>query len=284
MRAEQLTDPITFHGEGAVWHEAWGGLKLVDMFAGDVLSLAPDGAVTRLHTGSLIAAMVRPRASGGFVVATERAFELFDADGEREWSSGPVIAEGFRMNEGSCDPFGRLLCGSLQYGFADGAGTMYRLGAPGEPVEALFGGLTITNGLGFTGDGSLAFYADTPTRRIDVFDVDARGELTSRRPWVHLPEGVGNPDGLCVDSAGGVWVALYDGSAVHHYDASGALVEVVELPVSRVTSCTLGGPDLRTLYITTSRENLPADAEPEAGALFTTRADTPGLPTLTFAA
>ena len=286
MRAEQLTDSITYHGEGAVWHEGWGGLKFVDMLAGDVLTLGAEGAVDRLHAGSPVACLVRPRASGGFVVVTEREFTLWNAAGEREWSSEPVIEEGLRFNEGTCDPAGRLLCGTLAYGIVEGAGSMYRLAADrdGREVTRLFGGLTISNGLGFTADGSRAFYADTPTQRLDVFQVGPDAELAARRPWVVIPPEAGSPDGLCVDSAGGVWVALWGGSAVHHYDADGVLDEVVEVPgATQVTSCTLGGPDLRTLYITTSREGLPAHAEPAAGAVFTAPAATPGFPALEFA-
>ncbi len=282
MRAEQLTDSVTYHGEGAVWHEGWGGLKFVDMLAGDVLSLGADGSVDRLHTGSPVACVVRPRASGGFVVVTEREFTLWSAAGEREWTSSPMLEEGLRFNEGSCDPAGRLLCGTLAYGIVEGAGSMYRLA--GREVIRLFGGLTISNGLGFTADGTRAYYADTPTQRIDVFQLGPDASLGVRRPWVVIPQESGSPDGLCVDSAGGVWVALWGGSAVHHYDADGVLDEVVEVPgATQVTSCTLGGPDLRTLYITTSREGLPAHDQPAAGALFTAPAATPGLPTLEFA-
>jgi sugar lactone lactonase YvrE len=304
MRAEQLTDPVTFHGEGAVWHDGWGGLKFVDMMEGDILSLRADGGVDRLHTGSPVAAMVRPRVGGGFVAATEREFGLWNAAGEREYQSAPVLPEGMRFNEGGCDPEGRLLCGSLAYGFEQGAGSLYRFEQVPDydPSAALrttrlFGDLTITNGLGFTADGRHMLYADTPTRRIDVFDVfdvfdvsggpgsahGVGGELENRRPFVSIAEGAGDPDGLTVDSQGGVWVALYGGSAVHHYDATGALADVIELPVSQPTSVTLGGPDLRTLYITTTREGLDEGAEPTAGALFTARSSVPGLPTLPFA-
>ena len=84
------------------------------------------------------------------------------------------------------------------------------------------------------------------------------------------------PDGLTVDSEGGVWVALYGGGAVHRYGPDGTLTEVVEVPVSKPTAVALAGDDLRTLVITTTREGLAGDAEPLAGALFAARADVPG--------
>ncbi len=112
VKAQQVTDPLCYHGEGAVWFEGWGGLKWVDMLAGDVLSLdATTGAVSRLHVDSPVAAMVRPRVGGGFVVATEREFALW-RDDMVEWVSPELWADGDRrFNEGGCDPRGELICG-----------------------------------------------------------------------------------------------------------------------------------------------------------------------------
>lgn len=279
--AERVTGRVTYHGEGAVWFDGWGGLRLVDLLAGAVLSLdEATGAVSRIDVGSPVAACVRPRVGGGFVVATERELALWGPDG-REWTSPPLWEAPVRFNEGSCDPAGRFLCGSMAYDGAPGAGTMWRLNRD-RSVEPLFGDVTISNGLGFTADGSRAYYTDTTTRRIDVFDL-SDGELTGRRPFVTVAEGPGNPDGLTVDADGGVWTALYGGGAVHHYDAAGRLTDVIEVDATQVTSCTLGGPDLTTLYITTSRENLGPDDQPAAGSIFRADAAVPGLPVLTCA-
>ena len=276
--AEQITDSVSYHGEGAVWNAGWGGLKIVDMMAGAVLSLDEvTGTVSRQEVGSPVAAAVRPRTRGGFVVATEREFALFGADG-REWASAPLWDGPVRFNEGSCDPQGRFLCGSMSYQQETGAASMWRLNLDGS-TSRLFGDLTVSNGLGFDQSGQHAYYVDTPTRRIDVFDV-IDGELVDRRPFVHVEEGPGNPDGLHVDAAGGVWVALFGGSAVHHYGPDGRLADVVEVGASQVTSCTLGGPDLTTLYVTTSRENLEPGDEPAAGAIFRAEVGVTGLPVL----
>jgi len=83
MRSERVTDAVAYHGEGPVWSERWGGLRWVDMFAGDVLSLASDGTVTREHVGE-IAAAVRPRRDGGAVIGVERGFALQEHDGTVE--------------------------------------------------------------------------------------------------------------------------------------------------------------------------------------------------------
>ncbi|TQN40856.1 sugar lactone lactonase YvrE [Blastococcus colisei] len=280
MRAEQLTGPVAHHGEGPIWSPRWGGLRWVDMLAGDVLSLDGDGTVGRAHVGD-VAAVVRPRRDGGAVLAVERGFALQDADGALRHLH-PVWADtGVRMNEGGCDPDGRLWCGSMAYDQAPGAASMYRLDPDGS-VHEVFGGVTISNGLEWSPDGALAYYADTATHRVDVFDYDRDAGLTGRRPFVALGDD-GNPDGLTVDAEGGVWVALYGGGAVHRYDAGGRLDAVVEVPTAQVTACTLGGPELGQLFVTTSREGLEPGDDPLAGALFRVDAGVRGLPVREFA-
>lgn len=278
MKAEQLTDPVAYHGEGPVWSESWGGLRWLDMLAGDVLSLAADGEVSRRHVDDVIAT-VRPRRGGGAVLAMERRFALEEPDGtitpmDPLWSD-----EGIRLNEGGCDPDGRFYCGSMAYDLSAGAASIHRLDPDGSTTVVLEG-VTISNGLEWSPDGSLAYYVDTPTERIDVFDYDAERGLTGRRPFADAPDG---PDGLTVDAEGGVWVAFYAGGVVRRYAPDGTLDEVVELPVSKVTACTFGGADLDQLFITTSRENLPDDVEPAAGSLYTVTPGVVGRPVREFA-
>ena len=269
MKVEQVTDPLAYHGEGPVWSAAWGGLRWLDMLAGDVLSLSSDGTVARRHIDTVVAA-VRPRREGGAVIGVERGFALEDTDGkvtllEPLWSDDRV-----RMNEGGCDPDGRFYCGSMAYDLRPGAGAVHRLDPDGSTTTVL-DDVTVSNGLEWSPDGSRAYYVDTATDRIDVFDYDREGGLSGRRRFADVP---GGPDGLTVDEDGGVWVALYGGGSVRRYTPEGDLDEVVELPVTKVTACTFGGPALDRLFITTSREHLDPGDEPQAGALFTC---TPGV-------
>ncbi|WP_104525698.1 SMP-30/gluconolactonase/LRE family protein [Blastococcus atacamensis] len=213
MRAEQISGPVAHHGEGPVWSEGWGGLRFVDMLAGDVLTLSEDGGARRLHVGDVAAAM-RPRRGGGAVIAVERGFALEGPDGSVTPLAPVWVDGGIRMNEGGCDPDGRFWCGSMAYDQTAGAASMYRLDPDGS-VRQVFGDLTVSNGLEWSPDGTLAYYADTPTHRVDVFDYDRDSGLTGRRPFVQLP-GEENPDGLTVDSEGGVWVALYGGCLLIH--------------------------------------------------------------------
>jgi sugar lactone lactonase YvrE len=277
--AEALTGPVAFHGEGPVWLGS-AGLHWVDMFAGDVLNLRIDGTIGRQHVGA-IAAALRPRSRGGVIIAGERGFLLDDGHGSLR-ATPDLFGAGIRMNDGGCDPDGNFYCGSMSYQQVPGAGSMFRLDADGNATTA-FTGATISNGLEWSPDGSLAYYVDTPTRRVDVFDWDSEHGLRYRRPLIEMPDGVGDPDGITVDAEGSIWVAMYGGSSVRRYQADGILDGVVELPVTNVTACTFGGPGLDELFITTSRENLAPDDQPLAGAVFHVRPGVDGLPVRTYA-
>jgi len=218
MRVEQVTGPVAYHGEGPVWSASWGGLRFVDMLAGDILTLEANGSVDRRHVGE-IAAAVRPRRGGGAVIAVERSFLLEEADGGLRSLPEIWSDPGVRMNEGGCDPDGRFYCGSMAYDRTPGAASMYRLAADLD-VTTVLTGLTISNGLEWSPDGTLAYYNDTPTGRVDVFDYEREAGLTNRRAFVEVPDG-GRPDGLTVDAEGGVWVAIVNAGRVHRYSSGG---------------------------------------------------------------
>jgi sugar lactone lactonase YvrE len=276
MVAEQVTDAVAYHAEGPVWSERWGGLRWVDMLAGDVLSLAAEGSVERRHVASVVAAL-RPRRGGGAVLGIERGFALEDAGGTITRLSELWTEARLRMNEGACDPDGRFYCGSMAYDKQPGAGTLYRLDPDGS-VAVTLRGVTISNGLQWSAVGNTVFYNDTPTGRVDRFAFDPdTAAFTERRTFAEVT-GDGSPDGMAIDEEDGVWVALWGGGAVHRYDSAGRLDLVVELPVSNVTACAFGGPDRRTLFITTSREGLEPSDQPDAGAVFRYEAGVRGAP------
>ena len=276
--AEQLTDPLAYHAEGPCWSSTWGGLRWVDMLAGDLLTLRDDGTVDRLHVGT-VAAFVRPRAGGGYVVGLERGIALADGPDDVPVPRPELWSDpGVRMNEGGCDPAGNLYAGSMAYDQAPDSATLYRITPAGE-VNVVLSHVTVSNGIDFSPDGTLAYYNDTETGRTDVFSV-VGSLLTDRRPF-HGGGGGGRPDGLCVDSAGNVWVALNGAGRVRCYSPDAQVLTEIALPARLTTACTLGGPDSRDLFVTTSREELD-DPEPEAGAVFRVRVDVPGRPVLPY--
>jgi sugar lactone lactonase YvrE len=166
----------------------------------------------------------------------------------------------------------------MAYGGEEGRGTLYRLNTD-HSVDRVFGNVTISNGFAFSPDETLAYYIDTPTGRVDVFDYEL-GELRNRRPSV---ASAGHPDGLCVDTDGNLWVAQFGGASVCQYTPSGEHLTEVAVAASQVTACTFGGPDLGTLFITTSRQNLAAGEDPAAGSVFAVQPGAHGVPLLPYA-
>ncbi|WP_193103674.1 SMP-30/gluconolactonase/LRE family protein [Brachybacterium sp. FME24] len=266
MYADRITDSICHHAEGPHWSDTWGGLRWVDMLEGDILHLDTTGTVHRIATPSPVVACVRPAASGGAVLAIEKGFAFEDADGSIT-PLPPLWDEDVRMNEGAIAPDGSFLCGSMAYDQSPGAAAMWRLRPDGATTQMLTG-LTISNGLAFSEDGTLAFYVDTPTGRVDQFDWSDDIGLSNRRTFADLTDQNGHPDGLTLDAEGHVWVAMNGGGQVLGLDERGAVSAKVSVGARKVTACTFGGEDRATLFITTSRENLPVDEDLQAGSVF----------------
>ncbi len=283
MRAERITDQVSYHGEGPVWWPRWQQLRFVDMFAGDVLTLAGD-QVVRTPVGSPIAAALRPRMGGGAIVARERDLAISNFDDLSDLASFVSLPEDatMRCNDGGCDPDGAFWIGTLAYSFKAEAGSLYRLDAGSRSPHRVLDRLSISNGIGWSPDASTMYLNDSGTGITWAFDYDPIEGLSGRRVFAEAA-GDGLPDGLCVDAEGGVWTARYDGGQLNRYSPSGQLEAVVEVPgVSKVTACCFGGPELATLFITTSRENLDAGAEPAAGSVFACRPGVRGFPAAEF--
>ena len=218
------------------------------------------------------------------VVSRSRGFALVDASEETVRPLGDLWAdEQVRMNDGGCDPDGRFYCGSVDRVAGKKRGALYRLNLD-HTMDVVLTGVAASNGLAWSPDGSRAYYVDTLTQRIDVLDYEPGGDFTGRRALARIPDQVGSPDGISVDSEGYVWVALWDGGAVHRYSPSGRLDGRIEVPVKRPTACAFGGPRLDQLFITTSRLGIDATQQPLAGAVFRADVGVAGPPVTPFAA
>ncbi|MES5821341.1 SMP-30/gluconolactonase/LRE family protein [Streptomyces sp. RG80] len=250
-------------GEGPTWDAAAGRLIWLDILGARVNTYDPVSGhrtvrVTDQHVGA-----AKPRAGGGLVLNLRDGVALLDADDSFRWLHHEPVP-GRRANDAAVAPDGSLWAGTMRYDEAPGGGTLSRFTGDGS-AETVLDDVAVSNGTGWSPDGRLMYYIDSPTRRIDVFDHDGR-HVTGRRVFAEIEEGAGFPDGLTVDADGCVWVALWDGAAVRRYTPDGALDRVISLPTPRITACAFGGADLTDLYITTARVGLDAP-HPVAGSL-----------------
>jgi sugar lactone lactonase YvrE len=220
------------------------------------------------------------------VVNLAEGVGLYDADRHFSWLTQwhePAV----RGNDAAVDPWGHLWAGTMRYDEAPGGGRLRRV-TPDGSHSVVVPDAAVSNGLGWSPDARTMYYIDSPTRRVDRFDVDPTdGSVRDRRPFVTLPDDTpGFPDGMTVDADGCVWVALWDGWAVHRYTPDGRLDRVVEMPVARATACAFGGLQQRDLYITTARAGLSEAQltdQPLAGSLLVVEDAGQGAPAWAFA-
>jgi sugar lactone lactonase YvrE len=286
VQVDLVLDAKAQLGEGPLWDSARGKLLFVDIMRGDVHEFDPaTGADRVLHVGEPVGTVV-PSRRDDWIVATKSGFSRLNP------ASGAVHRIAYveddiadtRMNDGAIDPRGRFWAGTMSM-TGRRHGSLYRLDADGR-VARMVTGVTVSNGIGWSPDGTLMYYVDTLTGRIDVFDYDeAWGTITNRRAFVTVSHRAGHPDGLVVDAEGGIWLALWAGGAIHRYTPDGKLDRTIPLPVTHPTKCAFGGPDGRDLYITSAWIELTAaerDKQPLAGGVFACRPGVQGLPTRVF--
>ena len=286
--AELVIDARARCGEGPIW--ASDVLYWIDILEGVVSVYDPKtGTNSETYAGEMVGTIV-PRASGGVAVAAQRGFCGLDLDtGKLTVLNDPEADRPeTRFNDGKCDPAGRFWAGSCAVDEASPPiGTLYRLDAD-HTAHAQVGELRIANGIVWSLDNTVMYYIDTPTYRVDAFDYDhATGEISNRRPAVNIPEEMGWPDGMTMDANGNIWVGMWGGHAVTHWNpVSGEYLGKIAMPVGQVTACAFGGPDLDVLFITSARNGIAVEDlkdQPLAGGLFKANVGVKGIPACTFA-
>ncbi|MGW0709899.1 SMP-30/gluconolactonase/LRE family protein [Streptomyces sp. NPDC002643] len=267
-------------GEGPTWDADAQRLIWIDILGSRVYTFDPVSGRRTVFTTEQHVGAAKPRAGGGLVLNLRDGVGLRDADGSFRWLHHEPVPDR-RANDAAVAPDGSLFAGTMRYDEAPGGGTLARFTADGLDRTVL-DDVAVSNGTGWSPDGRLMYYVDSPTRRIDVFDYESGGLPVNRRPFVTIEEGAGFPDGLTVDAEGCVWVALWEGAAVRRYTPTGTLDRVIPLPTPRPTACAFGGPDLTDLYITTARVGLESPP-PLSGSLLVIPAVGKGLPQPPFA-
>jgi sugar lactone lactonase YvrE len=269
-------------GEGPHWDDRDGELLWVDIAQGRIHAWSPSsGAVRTELLGGEVSAVIPRTAAPGHLIASGHRLLLRDGEHQRTMAVVEADLPDNRFNDCKCDPQGRLWAGTMSKTRNPGTAALYRL-SPGGDIERVIAKTTLSNGLAWSPSGDTMYFIDSTTQRIDAFDFDgATGAIANRRTIIEIGPDDGLPDGMTVDAEGGIWICLFGGATVRRYSPDGTLEASIPLPTTNPTSPVFGGPDLRTLYITTARHRLTPDqlaTEPLAGAVLTVDPGVQGLP------
>ena len=252
--------------------DAADNLYFSDVPNGGVYCRSPKGDVTTVIPRRRGVGGIALHADGGVVVSGKNICHVKDGRTRILFQRDDI--PGF--NDIFTDSAGRVYAGSLRSDpFKEGPrtpGELWRITGEGQVVE-MYGNVGLTNGIGFSPGEKLVYHADSAGPHLIVHDVMPDGTMKNRRAIAQMSDGV-IPDGLCVDEAGCIWVAVYGGRCVARYTPEGRLDRKVEVPAKAVTSVCFGGKDRRDLYVVTADNTEVPDRK---GTIFRTRAETPGL-------
>lgn len=273
-------------GEGPIWDSSQNLLYWVDVYNHRVHQFHPTtGKNSFFDVGDVVGAIATAGADRLIMVLRDHLAFLNTQTGVVT----PILEiesnlPNNRFNDGKCDSQGRFWFGSMS-SLEKPQASLYRYDSDGS-LHVMETGLTVSNGLGWSPDEKTFYLTDSPHKKIYAYDFNSvTGNISNRRICVDLTNESFYPDGLTIDSEGNIWSAMWDGWYVIRFNPKGEEILRIKLPVQLPTSCTFGGEDLQTLYITTASVGL-SQAEIEksfsSGDLFALQTDVTGLPTYGF--
>ena len=278
-------------GESPVWHPREQVLYYADIPGHKLQRFDPSSGDLRHWQFDTDLASFAPRLDGTQLLAMRDGLWHFDpSSGERERVAEPHYEQRTeRFNDGKADPQGRFWVGTI-YEPRDPPLASLNCFANGKLTKKVEG-LTVANGLAWSPNGRTIHWSDTKAHTIFAADFDPQsGALSRQRVFASFPVKPagqspdtygGRPDGAAMDAEGCYWVAMFEGQRIIRLSPEGEVIRAIRLPVRCPTMPCFGGPDLKTLYITTSRENRPPTElieQPYAGCVLALEVDVPGLP------
>jgi len=285
--ARTLNAPATILGEGPMWHAGRGSCFWVDILGNSIFEYNLDDDRLVRYTGRRMVSLICPvfgddnflviGAQGGVGIYDLTTHEITVA------SDLGIVWEHHRCNDGAVDCYGNLWVGTTHINHDPEGGDLYRVSGnwtEDKKIEKV----TVSNGMCWSPDNRTMYFIDSPTKEVRAFRCDAEtGVITFDRIVIKVPDGMGIPDGMCMDAKGILWIAFWGGGGVGGFDAAtGKLEYWIPLPVPHVSSCAFVGPNRDQLLVTTARKGLSEKqlAEfPDSGRTYLVAMNVPGLET-----
>lgn len=261
-------------GEGAIWNHETNELFWIDIEGKSLNMLDPKTKQNRsFSTASHIGTVVPKNKDEALVALVDGIYAMNLNTGQTEvFADMKDVLTGCRLNDGKCDPAGRLWVGSMNWQQEKGKADLFMI-QNDRSVTTKIDSVTISNGIVWTKDKKTMYYIDTPTSQIKAYDYDnATGNISNGRVAVEVSTDLGFPDGMTIDAEDMVWVGMWNGNAVIRFNPkTGKLLQKIEVPAHNVTSCAFGGDNLETLFITTAKLDMTNEEHkkyPFAGSVF----------------
>ncbi|WP_252723151.1 SMP-30/gluconolactonase/LRE family protein [Pseudotamlana agarivorans] len=261
-------------GEGAIWNYKTQELYWVDIEGKSLHVYNPKLKTNKVFkTKSRIGTVVPIDEMETIIALEDGVYILNNKSGDyKMFTDMSNELEGCRLNDGKCDPSGRLWVGSMHLNQEKGKANLYTINGKGV-LEQKLSNRTISNGIVWTANRNTMYYIDTPTSQIKAYDYDDKtGGISNERIAVQIPVDFGFPDGMTIDAEDMLWVGMWNGNAVIRFNPkTGKVLQKIEVPAHNVTACAFGGKNLEILYITTASVDMTEEehkAFPLAGSLF----------------
>ena len=261
-------------GEGAIWNHESNKLYWVDIEGKLFNMFDPKTKKNRSFlTASQIGTVVPINKKEALIALIDGIYTINLETGHTTvFAEMADVLTGCRLNDGKCDPAGRLWVGSMHWKQESGKAKLFSIQNDGT-ITTKIDSVTISNGIVWTKDKKTMYYIDTPTSQIKAYDYDsATGTISNERVAVEISKDLGFPDGMTIDDEDMVWVGMWNGNAVIRFNPiTGQLLQKIEVPAHNITSCAFGGENLETLFITSAKLDM-TDEElkkyPLAGSVF----------------
>ncbi len=280
LKVEIVSNITAKLGEGSVWDYQKQVLYWIDIEEGILFEYDPEANTTITHKAGKKIGTVVPESKNTVVLAMQDGiYRMYLDNDSLEFIVKPVsLLENQRFNDGKCDPAGRFWAGTIG---PRKSCFLYKLDNNGTISEVL-DSITTSNGIIWSLDSTKMYYIDTNTSNVRQFDYDVQtGIIQNGKVIIEVPDSLGYPDGMTIDSEGKLWIAFWSGYGVYRYNPeTGILMQKIDVPAKNVTSCAFGGKYLDVLFITTARQGMSEEEMlrmPDAGKLFKVKTGIKGI-------
>ncbi len=274
-------------GEVPLWDAASARLSWIDIFKPAMHVHDPVTGTLESYTPPEKLGSYGLAGSGRYIVAGRGGISVWEpATGKFDRLSTPEADRPDNiLNDGRVDASGRFVVGSMEKTLTRPDGRLWQV-TQGKTRLLQGKDVMLPNSVCWSPDGTTFYFGDSRSNLIFAYDYDqATGDISNRRLFTDTSAMPGECDGSSVDVDGYVWNARYGGGCILRFAPDGSLDRKIDLPVSRIAHLAFGGPDLKTIYVTTGRFRMKPEeleAEPWSGGLLAMDADIAGLPEATY--